>query len=109
MNHNFNPPTKETKTKQTNKTTTKKPQTNKTRCVMKHKCPRTRHHRQNPRSRFQNLRLEYKGLVTSNMHMKYKRPITYHSNDMAKVKVFKEWVKFKVKVKNYGTIRKFLS
>jgi hypothetical protein len=63
------------------------------------------HHRQNPRSRFQNLRLQYKGLVTSNMHMKYKSPITYHSKDMAKspityhskdmakVKVFKKWVK----------------
>jgi hypothetical protein len=28
------------------------------------------HHRQNPRSRIQNLQLQYKGLVTSNMHMK---------------------------------------
>jgi hypothetical protein len=25
--------------------------------------------------------------------MKYKSPITYHSKDMAKVKVFKKWVK----------------
>jgi hypothetical protein len=32
------------------------------------------HHCQNPRSRFQNLWLQYKGLVTSNMHMKYKSP-----------------------------------
>ena len=70
------------------------------------------HHRQNPRSRFQNLRLQYKGLVTSNMHMKYKSPITYHSQDMAKVIDFKKWVKLQGhghKVKTYGTIRKFLS
>jgi hypothetical protein len=50
----------------------------KTRCVIKHKCPRTRQIPEeaivikNPRSRFQNLRLQYKGLVTRNMHMKYK-------------------------------------
>ena len=70
------------------------------------------YHRQNPRSRFQNLRLQYKGLVTSNMHMKYKSPITYHSKDMAKVKVFKKWVKLQGqghKVKNVGTNRKVLS
>jgi hypothetical protein len=68
------------------------------------------HHHQNPRSRLQNLRLQYKSLVTSNMHMKYKSPITYHSKDMAKVKVFKKWVKLQgQEVKNYGTIRKFLS
>jgi hypothetical protein len=36
------------------------------------------HHRQNPRSRFQNLRLKYKGLFTSNMHMEYESPIIYH-------------------------------
>jgi hypothetical protein len=48
------------------------------------------HHSQNSRSRFQNLQLQYKGLVTSNRHMKYKSPITYHSKDMAKVKVFKK-------------------
>jgi hypothetical protein len=67
-------------------------------------------HLQNPRSRFQNLRLQYKGLVTSNMHMKYKSPITYHSKDIAKVNVFKKWIKLQGhKVKNYGTIRKFLS
>jgi hypothetical protein len=30
--------------------------------------------------------------------MKYKSPITFHSKDMAKVKVFKMWVNFKVKV-----------
>jgi hypothetical protein len=65
-----------------------------TRCVMKHKCPpyeansRGNHHCQNPRSRFQNLPLQYKGLVTNNMHMKYKSPITYYSKDMAKVKSF---------------------
>jgi hypothetical protein len=70
------------------------------------------HHHQNPRSKFQNLRLQYKGLVTRNMHMKYKSPITYHSKDIAKVKVFKKWFKRQGqghKVKNYGTIRKFLS
>jgi hypothetical protein len=70
------------------------------------------HHCQNPRSRFQNLRLQYKGLATSNMYMKYKSPITYHSNDMDKVKVFQKWVKLQGqdhKVKNYGTIREFLS
>jgi hypothetical protein len=48
------------------------------------------HHHQNPRSRFQNLWLQYKGLVTRNMHMKYKSPITYHSKDMANVNVFEK-------------------
>jgi hypothetical protein len=70
------------------------------------------HYLQNLRSRFQNLRLQYKGLVTNNMHMKYKSLITYHSNDMAKIKVFKKWAKLQGqghKVKNVGTIRKFLS
>jgi hypothetical protein len=70
------------------------------------------YHCQNPRSRFQNLWLKYKGLVTSNMHMKYKSPITYHSKNIAKVKVFKKWVKLQGqghKVKHYGTIRKSLS
>jgi hypothetical protein len=70
------------------------------------------YHRQNPRSRFQNLQLQYKGLVTSNMHMKYKSSITYHSKDMAKVTVFKKWVKLQGqghKVKNFGTNRKVLS
>jgi hypothetical protein len=64
------------------------------------------HHRQNPRSRFQNLRLQYKGLVTSNMHMKYKSSITYHSKDVANIKVFKKWVKRQGQshtVKNLGT------
>jgi hypothetical protein len=83
---------------------------------MKHKCPRTR---QIPEVAIiiktqgqENLRLQYKGLVTSNKHMKYRSPITYHSKDMAKVKVFKKWIKLQGqghKVKNYGTIRKFLS
>jgi hypothetical protein len=36
------------------------------------------HHRQNPRSRCQNLRFQYKGLVSMNIHMKYKSPISYH-------------------------------
>jgi hypothetical protein len=70
------------------------------------------HHRQNPRSRFQDLKFQCKGLVTRNMHMKYKSPITYHSKDMAKIKIFKKWFKHQGqghKVKNYGTIRKFLS
>jgi hypothetical protein len=70
------------------------------------------HHRQIPRTRFQNLQLQYKGLVTRNMPMKYKSPITNHSKHMAKAKVFKKWVKLQGqghKVKNYGTIRKFLS
>jgi hypothetical protein len=46
------------------------------------------------------------------MNMKYKSPITYHSKDMDKVKVYKKWVKLQgqgQKVKNFGTIRKFLS
>jgi hypothetical protein len=51
------------------------------------------HHRQNPRSGFQNLRLQNKGLDTSNMHMKHKGLIDYHSKDMPKGKVFKKWVK----------------
>jgi hypothetical protein len=41
--------------------------------------------------------------------MKYKSPITYHSKDMAKVKVFKKWVKLQGQghmVKNVGTNRK---
>jgi hypothetical protein len=62
--------------------------------------------------KIRNLQLQYKGLVTSNMHKKYKSPITYHSKDMVKVKVFKKWVKLYGqghKVKDYGTIRKFLS
>jgi hypothetical protein len=56
------------------------------------------HHPQNPRSRFQNLQLQYKGLVTSNMPMKYKSPITYHSKDMGKVNFFKSGSKYKIKV-----------
>jgi hypothetical protein len=67
------------------------------------------HHRPNPRSRFQNLRLHHKDLVTSNMHIKYESPITYHSKDMANVKVFKKWVKIQGlghEVKNFGTNRK---
>jgi hypothetical protein len=70
------------------------------------------HHRQNQMSRFQNLWLQYKGLVTSNMHTKYKSPITYHSKDMANVKVFKKWVKLQGQgheVKHLGTNRKVLS
>jgi hypothetical protein len=66
------------------------------------------HHHQNPRY----LRLQYEDLVTSNMHTKYKSPITYHSKDMAKGEVFKKWVKLQGqghKVKNFGTNRKFLS
>jgi hypothetical protein len=50
------------------------------------------------------------GSNTSNM--KYKSPIPYHSKDMAKVKVFKKWVKLQGqghKVKNFGTNRKVLS
>jgi hypothetical protein len=85
---------------------------------MKHKCPCKRQIPEvaiivkTPRSRFQNQWLQYKGLVTRNMHMKYKSPITYHSKDMAKVKVLKRWVKLQGqghKFKNYGTIRKVLS
>jgi hypothetical protein len=44
--------------------------------------------------------------------MKYKSPITYHSKDMAIVKVFEKWVKLQGqghKVKTFGTIRKVLS
>jgi hypothetical protein len=42
--------------------------------------------------------------------MKYVSPITYHSKDMANVKVLKKWVKLQGhKVKNVGTKRKVLS
>jgi hypothetical protein len=44
--------------------------------------------------------------------MKYESPITYHSKDMANVKVFEKWVKLQGqghKVKNFGTNRKVLS
>jgi hypothetical protein len=44
------------------------------------------HHRQNPRSRFQNLRLQYK----EHAYEIQKLYITYHSKDMANVKVFAE-------------------
>jgi hypothetical protein len=40
--------------------------------------------------------------------MKYKSPITYHSNDMTNVKVFGKWVKLQGqghKVKNYATMK----
>jgi hypothetical protein len=43
--------------------------------------------------------------------MKYGSPITFHSKDMANVKVFKKWVKLKSQgqeVKNYGTNKKVL-
>jgi hypothetical protein len=46
------------------------------------------------------------------MHVKYESPITCHSKDMTNVKVFEKWVKLQgqgQKVKNYDTIRKFLS
>jgi hypothetical protein len=42
----------------------------------------------------------------------YKIPITYHSKDMANVKVFEKWVKLqgqRHKVKKFGTSRKVLS
>jgi hypothetical protein len=42
----------------------------------------------------------------------YKIPITYHSKDMANVKVFKKWIKLQGqghKVKDFGTNRKVLS
>jgi hypothetical protein len=42
----------------------------------------------------------------------YEIPITFHSKDMANVKVFEKWVKLQgesLKVKNYGTHRKVLS
>jgi hypothetical protein len=42
--------------------------------------------------------------------MKYESPITYHSKDMANVKVFEKWVKLQGhKVKHFGTNRKILS
>jgi hypothetical protein len=42
--------------------------------------------------------------------MKYESPITYHSKDMANVKVYKKWVKVQgQEVKNFGTNRKVLS
>jgi hypothetical protein len=53
---------------------------------------------------------ETKGLVKSNMLMKYESPITYHSKDMGNVKVFKKWVKLQGhEVKYFGTNRKVLS
>jgi hypothetical protein len=60
---------------------------------------RVGHHRQHPRSRFQNLRVQYKGLVKRNIHMKYKSPITYHSKYMTKLKFLKSGSNFKVKVR----------
>jgi hypothetical protein len=44
--------------------------------------------------------------------MKYERPITCHSEDMANVKVLEKWVKLQDqvhKVKHFGTNRKVLS
>jgi hypothetical protein len=61
---------------------------------------RSGHHRQNPRSRFQNLRLQYKGLATRNMHMKYKSPVMI----WPKLKLLKSGSNFKVKVKKYGLV-----
>jgi hypothetical protein len=54
----------------------------------------------------------YKGLVTRNIHMKYKSPITYQSKDMANDKVFGKRVKLQGqghKVKSYDTNGKVLS
>jgi hypothetical protein len=59
------------------------------------------HHCQNPRSRFQNLRLQYKGLVIRNTHIKYESPITCQSKDMANVKVFEKWVKLQGQGQNF--------
>jgi hypothetical protein len=44
--------------------------------------------------------------------MKYESPITYHSKDMANVKVFEKWLKLQGqghKVKIFSTKRKVLS
>jgi hypothetical protein len=42
--------------------------------------------------------------------MKYESPFTYHSKDMANVKVFEKWVKRQGHmVKNFGTNTKVLS
>jgi hypothetical protein len=85
---------------------------------MKHKCPRTRPIPEVAiivKTQGQDFKMygsNIKVLSQVTCHMKYKSPITYHSKDMAKVKVFKKWVKLQGqdhKVKNYGTIRKFLS
>jgi hypothetical protein len=68
------------------------------------------HHLQNLRSRCQNLRFQYRGLVARNMYMKYKSPTTYQSKNMATFKIFDKWVKLQGhKVKHYGTNRKILS
>jgi hypothetical protein len=86
---------------------------------MKHKCPRTRQipevaiivKTQGQDFKIYSSKVKYKGLVTSNMHMKFESAITYHSKYMAKVKVFEKWVKFQGQghmVKNFGTIRKVL-
>jgi hypothetical protein len=40
------------------------------------------------RSHGQKIWYQYKGLVIRNTHMKYESCITYHSKDMANVKVF---------------------
>jgi hypothetical protein len=50
------------------------------------------------------------GLAIRKTHMKYDSNVTYHSKDMANVKVFEKWVKHQGQgVKNYGTNRKILS
>jgi hypothetical protein len=83
---------------------------------MKHKCHRTRQIPEVAIIKTQGQDLKIYGsnikVVTSNMHMEYKCPITYHSKDMANVKVFEKWVKLQGqghKVKHFGTNRKFLS
>jgi hypothetical protein len=45
-----------------------------------------------------NLRYQYKTLVTMNMHMKYKSSITYHSNNVTNVTVFKSRSNLKVNI-----------
>ena len=69
---------------------------------------------QTPRSRSQGKKYWYpqKGLVTSNIHVKYQRSNTHCSKIICKVKVFKKWVKLQGqghRVKNNGTQGKVLS
>jgi hypothetical protein len=85
---------------------------------MKYKCPRIR---QIPEVAIivktegqdvKNYGTNKKVLVIRNTHMKYESPITYHSKDMANVKVFGKWVKLQGqghKVKTFGTNIKVLS
>jgi hypothetical protein len=58
---------------------------------------RGNHHSQNPRSRIQNLRLQYKGFVINNMHMKLKKTLSLTIQKIwPKLKFLKSGSNFKV-------------